>query len=244
MEIINPNEAETLKNNTGEETQDQTNEDTKVEGQDDGGNVEKQEGQETTDQNQTENPFEVKLKELETRDRQKAGAIKEKNKTIQDLQERLKAKETEVDNTGYVDTDEVVKKLKDEITTLKESVAKDVAEAKQMAAEERLERKISGLSANEGQRKLIRYFFDNKSNPSLSLDERLDQAVAQTNTIIAGDQKLQQEIEKATNSSIQTKGKRDNKASAWSEEDKTFANTILQTDAGRKKFEELGKRNS
>lgn len=217
-----------------------TAEDTIIEGQDNGGDGVKEETIENDQKSDLmENLFELKLKELQDKDRRLSGAIREKNKTIQKLQEEIKNKE----NNGNDDIfeNEEVKKLKDEITSLKESVVNELAESKKIAEETRLENKISKLSANEGEQKLIRYFFDNKSNPNLSLEERLEQATAQKNLIISGDVKLQQEIVKATKSSVQTKGIRDNKATSWSDDDLSFANTVLQTDKGKKMFEQLGK---
>jgi len=184
-------------------------------------------------------PYEKKIAELEAQNRRKSVALSEKNEKIKRLKEQLENPDSLGDQS---DLAAQIESLKGEITQIKESAAKDAAEALRIAQEDKIERKIDRLAqGNEGEAKIIKFFFENKTNPNLTLDERIKHAHDLTVAELSRDTAFQEEVKKANQNSVRITGRKKDDSSGWSDDDRALAKTILG-EKGLKTFEESGKK--
>ncbi len=203
-------------------------------------NVGKDNGKKEGDEEEViKDPWEEKYKELEKDNTQKSAALVEKNKKLNDLKEKIKDKE---DDGEEDTTNEEVTELKEQVKTLEtsiETITKNSEETLRIAQESEINRQISQYSDHQGEQKIIKFYLDNKVNNDLPLEERIKQASILAKGTLAEDTQFQADVEKANNSSVHISGRRTASDGDIPEGAKQLADTLLQTDKGKKKFREL-----
>lgn len=176
--------------------------------------------------------YEAKLKEL-------TGAVKEKNKEILKLKDKVN--DSQNSDSETTELTEQIEALQLEVQGLKEGGQEGGSDALKAVEEMKTNLAIEKYTTNPEKAKIVKHFLDEKVNPNLSHEERIQQAVDLTNAEFARDDRFAAEVEKANDDSVKTSSSDKPKGSGWSDQANSFADTVLQTDKGKAHFQEIGK---
>jgi len=189
---------------------------------------EKEEG-ENKEKLPTGDPYEKLLADLKDEVRRKGTALVEKNDKIKELKEAL-------ENKG-IDKEEI-ESIIDEVLSTKlgeiDEKSKKLDDALKITFEHNIDTALSKVSDNDGEKKIIRYFFDNKVNKSLSFNEQVEQAKVLAQNVMS-DEKFQKEVNEANKMAVKTFGKM-KQGVGLSEDRQTLANVLFKTKKGKDEF--------
>jgi len=136
------------------------------------------------------NPYKKQMADLAVENRQKAGALRDERKKSKELEEELanikadkEAKKDNLTEPKYLSAEEADKLMEDKLR------------------KQRLEDKLSSITSNDDERKLIRHHLEHSIVRSGDLEQDLSMAVAIANKHLV-DQAKQQEIERNERESV------------------------------------------
>ncbi len=179
-----------------------------------------------------QDPYEKLLADLKDENRRKGTALVEKNEKIKKLREELEEKGIEKEEIGEI-INEVLSSKLGEI----DEKSKKLDDALKITHENNIDTALSKVADNDGEKKVIRHFFDNKVNKSLSFYEQIEQAKILAKNAMSNEQ-FQKEVDEAGKMAIRTSGKIRSET-GLTEDRQNLANALFKTKKGKEKFAKI-----
>ncbi|MFA5695986.1 MAG: hypothetical protein WC917_00775 [Bacilli bacterium] len=178
-------------------------------------------------------PYEKKLADLTAENRRKGTALSEKNLKIKELKKQLSEQGLDTEQIKGIVDEALSQKLED-----LDVKSKKLDELISISKDNAVNDSISKFTKNDGEKKIVRFYFDNKVNKDLPFHEQIQQAVVLADNAMKNDVKFQEDVKKANQQAINTTSK-NREGVSLSENAKNLRDALLTTKEGKAEFDKL-----